>query len=196
MTETGYNRRNSFVDRRDCYRSQSFVNGRWCVHLQSRILGPKYMLPRHCLKKQLELSQDMKSRREHAPNMMLHRIHIEPISIIIHAASRIDIPWHSLNIKGPAHELTNHIRHPSPAPGQRSPGAPGKRLRMWCGMVPVSPTGTTASFPKTLWMSCIQVCIRPESQRIPSSLPKHIWYDYNNSCNNYNSFKNMNNGDN
>ena len=24
-----------------------------------------------------------------------------------------------------AHELTNHILHPSPAPGRRSPGAPG-----------------------------------------------------------------------
>ena len=31
-----------------------------------------------------------------------------------------------------AHELTNHIRHPSPAPGLRSPGAPGKVLRMRC----------------------------------------------------------------
>ncbi len=35
---------------------------------------------------------------------------------------------HHLN----AHELTNHIRHPSPAPGLRSPGAPGKVLRMRC----------------------------------------------------------------
>ena len=49
-----------------------------------------------------------------------------------------------------AHELTNHIPHPSPAPGRRSPGAPGKTLRRWYGMVPVSPTGTTASFPRML----------------------------------------------
>ena len=34
-----------------------------------------------------------------------------------------------------AHELTNHIRHPSPAPGLRSPGAPRKVLRMRCGIV-------------------------------------------------------------
>ncbi len=33
-----------------------------------------------------------------------------------------------------AHELTNHILHPSPEPSRRSPGAPGKRLRMLCGM--------------------------------------------------------------
>jgi hypothetical protein len=51
-----------------------------------------------------------------------------------------------------AHELTNHILHPSPAPGLRSPGAPGKKLRMWCGKVPVSPTGTTGSFPRIFSM--------------------------------------------
>ena len=53
-----------------------------------------------------------------------------------------------------AHELTNHIQHPSPAPGLRSPGAPGKALCRLYGMVPVSPTGTTAShgFPRILSM--------------------------------------------
>ncbi len=35
-----------------------------------------------------------------------------------------------------AHELTNHIRHPSPEPGLWSPGAPGKWWRRWCGIVP------------------------------------------------------------
>ena len=49
-----------------------------------------------------------------------------------------------------AHELTNHIRHPSPAPCLRSPGAPGKVLRMRCGIVPVSPTGTKGSLPRIL----------------------------------------------
>jgi hypothetical protein len=47
-----------------------------------------------------------------------------------------------------AHELTNHIRHPSPAPGLRSPGAPEKALRILCGIVPVSPTGTKGSLPR------------------------------------------------
>jgi hypothetical protein len=51
-----------------------------------------------------------------------------------------------------AHELTNHILHPSPEPSRRSPGAPSKRLRRRCGMVPVSPTGTTGSFPRILSM--------------------------------------------
>ena len=51
-----------------------------------------------------------------------------------------------------AHELTNHIRHPSPAPGLRSPGAPEKALRMLCGIVPVSPTGTKGSLPRIFWM--------------------------------------------
>ena len=49
-----------------------------------------------------------------------------------------------------AHELTNHIRHPSPAPGLRSPGAPEKVFRMRCGTVPVSPTGTRGSLPRIL----------------------------------------------
>ena len=47
-----------------------------------------------------------------------------------------------------AHELTNHIRHPSPAPGLRSPGAPEKALRILCGIVQVSPTGTKGSLPR------------------------------------------------
>ncbi len=51
-----------------------------------------------------------------------------------------------------AHKLTNHIRHPSPEPCMRSPGAPGKWWRRWCGIVPVSPTGTTGSFPRILWI--------------------------------------------
>ncbi len=48
-----------------------------------------------------------------------------------------------------AHELTNHILHPSNEPSWRSPSAPGKRLCMLCsGTVQVSPTGTTGSFPR------------------------------------------------
>ena len=34
-----------------------------------------------------------------------------------------------------AHELTNHILHPSPAPGLRSPGAPGKKFQRNCSCV-------------------------------------------------------------
>ncbi len=49
-----------------------------------------------------------------------------------------------------AHELTNHIPHPSPAPCLLSPCAAEKKFRRWYGMVPVSPTGTTASFPRIL----------------------------------------------
>ncbi len=36
-----------------------------------------------------------------------------------------------------AHELTNHILHPSPAPGRRSQGAPGNVLRRWYWIVQV-----------------------------------------------------------
>jgi hypothetical protein len=71
----------------------------------------------------------------------------------LHAASRAvqspEIYYRSLDHPN-AHELTIHIRHPSSAPGLRSPGAPGKVLRMRCGTVPVSPTGTTGSLPRIL----------------------------------------------
>ncbi len=46
-----------------------------------------------------------------------------------------------------AHELTNHIRRPSPESGPRSPGAPWKWWRRWFGIVPVPSTGTTGIFP-------------------------------------------------
>ncbi len=51
-----------------------------------------------------------------------------------------------------AHGLTNHILQPSPEPELRSPGAPGKAVRRRCGIVPVSPTGTTQSFPIIFWI--------------------------------------------
>ena len=46
-----------------------------------------------------------------------------------------------------AHELTYHMGQPSPAPGRLSQYLPDKRAAMPCGTVPVSPTGTTGSFP-------------------------------------------------
>ncbi len=56
------------------------------------------------------------------------------------------VPFHYISRDQPkAHELTNHILQPSPAPG-RSPGAPGKTLRRWWEIVQVSPTGTTGIF--------------------------------------------------
>ncbi len=45
-----------------------------------------------------------------------------------------------------AHELTNHILHPSPAPIRRSPGAPENVLRRWYGMVPVSSTAQVVRY--------------------------------------------------
>jgi hypothetical protein len=58
------------------------------------------------------------------------------------------VPLHYISRDQPtAHELTKHILQASPAPARRSPGAPGKLLRRWWGIVPVSPTGTTGIFP-------------------------------------------------
>ncbi len=60
-------------------------------------------------------------------------------------------PLHYISGDHPnAHELTNHILHPSLEPGLRSQGAPGKWLHRRCGIVPVSPTGTTGSLPRIL----------------------------------------------
>jgi len=62
-------------------------------------------------------------------------------------------PLHYISWDHPnAHELTNHIRHPSPEPSLRSPGAQEKWLRRWCGIVPGSPSGTTGSLPRILWI--------------------------------------------
>ena len=77
------------------------------------------------------------------------RDHMEPFSLRHHAMQSREIYYMARDHPN-AHELTNHIRHPSPAPGLRSPGAPGKVLRMRCGIVPVSPTGANESFPRIL----------------------------------------------
>ena len=73
----------------------------------------------------------------------------------LHVAARQTLtppaPPHYISRDHPnAHEFKNHIRHPSQEPGLRSPGAPGKWLRRWCGMVRLSPTGTTGNFPRIL----------------------------------------------
>ncbi len=79
-------------------------------------------------------------------------VHMEPFSKRLRALQPLEIHYMSRD-HSKAHELTNHILHPSPAPGMRSPGAPGNVLRRWCGIVPdlpVSPTGTTGSWPRIL----------------------------------------------
>ncbi len=169
VTETGYNRRNTFVDLRDNCCSRNIVNGWWCVHLHfrrplgplpetgaqhrlwppqkhvrdasephTRSLGLKFILQSHCLKNQLGLSEDMNSRRKHAPNIVLHQIHMEPIMLPIpmrlRAPKFLNIHYILRNHPN-AHGLANHIRHLSPAPGLRSPGAPGKRMSMCCGII-------------------------------------------------------------
>ena len=115
--------------------------------LQRPIFGPQFILPQHCRKNQLEFAQDKQGSREHAPNMVMQRGHMEPFSMWHLAPKPVRIHYISRDHPN-AHELTNHILHPSPAPGRRSPGAPGKRLRRWCGIVPLSPTVTTGSFPR------------------------------------------------
>ncbi len=72
----------------------------------------------------------------------MRSVNMEPFSLLLRALESREIYYMSRDHSN-AHELTNHIRrHPSPAPCLRSPWAPGKALRIRCGIVPVSPTGT------------------------------------------------------
>ncbi len=77
-------------------------------------------------------------------------VHMEPFSKRLCALQPIELHYMSRDhpVHPKAHELTNHILHPSPAPGLRSPGAQGNVLRRWCwpGIVPVLPTGTTGGY--------------------------------------------------
>ncbi len=60
-------------------------------------------------------------------------------------------PFHYISRDHPnAHVLTNNIRRPSPEPCLLSPGAPGKWWHRGGGIIRVSPTGTTSSFPRIL----------------------------------------------
>ena len=79
----------------------------------------------------------------------MRSVHMEPFSLLLRALESREIYYMSRDHPN-AHELTNHIRHPSPAPGLRSPGAPEKASL--CGIVPVSPTGTKESLPRIFWM--------------------------------------------
>ncbi len=111
----------------------------------------------HCWKNQLELALTHQSAEESAPKMVLWRhCHMEPFWGFLHVAQqtrRRPSQFHYISLDHPnAHELTNHILHPSPEPGLLSPGATGKWWHRWCGIVPVSPTGTTCSFPRILWI--------------------------------------------
>ena len=119
--------------------------------LQRRIFGRMFILQMHCRENRLESSEDSQSRRQHGPNMAMRRVHMEPFSLRVRALQSREIYYRSRDHPN-AHELTNHIRHPSPAPGLRSPGAPEKALRILCGIVPVSPTGTKESLPRIFWM--------------------------------------------
>ncbi len=92
-----------------------------------------------------------------------------------------------------ANEFTNHIWHPSPAPGLRSQRVPGKRLCMLCWMAVFR--GDSEWEWHREQVSCSQAripTIPPESQRIPTSLPKNNQYNYKNSCDTvtYNSLNN------
>ncbi len=131
---------------------------------------------------------------------------LEPLShgTFLHVARqtrRQPSQFHYISRNQPnAHELTYHIRHPSPEPGLPSPGAPGKWWHRWCGIVPVSSTGTTSSFPRILWISityrigfCGWARIQLVNQLIPTNQNK---FNKVNNLNNLNNLHNLHNDNN
>ena len=86
---------------------------------------------------QVTAVQDTYIRREQAPNMVNYRVHMASFSMLRlmshnHTVPSNPPPIYYISPDQPnAHELTNHIPHPLPATGLRSPGAPGKKLRRW-----------------------------------------------------------------
>ena len=125
------------------------------TQVQSRIQGTPAQ-QEEIPKNRMEFAQGVQCKREHAPNMAMmqrERAHMVPFSTWHPVLNPLSVYYISRDHPS-AHELTNHIRHPSPAPGLRLPGAPGKtfKLRRWNGIVPVSPTGTTRSLSRILWM--------------------------------------------
>ncbi len=72
----------------------------------------------------------------------MRRVHMEPFSLPVrHRALQSREFYYRSRDHPNAHELSNHIRHPSPAPGLRSPGAPEKALRMLCFLFSYSEQG-------------------------------------------------------
>ena len=117
--------------------------------IRTRTFGPKFISAMHCRKNRAESAQHMQSRRLHGPNMAMHGVCMEHLSMRWRALRPRKI--HYMSCDHPkAHELTNHILHPSPAPSRRSPGAPENVLLRWYRIMPVTPMGTTGSFPRIL----------------------------------------------
>ncbi len=117
--------------------------------LESCIFSPKFISAMHCLKNPAESVQHIQSRRQHGPNMVMHRGHMEPFSMRRRVLQ--PLKFHYMFRDYPkAHELLTHILHPSPAPDRWSQGAPGNVLLRWYGIVQVSLTGTTGSLPRIL----------------------------------------------
>ena len=103
----------------------------------------------YCCKNKKYSAHDTRGRGQHAPNMVLHRVQMQRYYILHLLPNPLSIHYISLD-HPKAHKLTNHILQPSPEPCLRSQGAPGKTLHRWYRMIHVSPTGTTASFPRIL----------------------------------------------
>ncbi len=93
-------------------------------------------------------------RRQHASNICCRRA-VSP-ETIHHVAS---CPPNLLDIMitGTCHGPRDHNQDPAAVPGTQpavaGPGCAWKNVvRMLCGIVPESPTGTTRSFPRTFWI--------------------------------------------
>jgi hypothetical protein len=171
-SESGFNSRNAFAYIRGSYSSENIPKSRWLVHLRWAGTSKKQALST-VFDPQQPLERD--ATEPHIwPNVYVADALLrEPIRIVraqpeqtvawpkhadascshgtrhVQALSSREIYYRSRDHPN-AHELTNHIRHLSPAPGLRSPGAPEKALRMLCGIVPVSPTGAKGSLPRIL----------------------------------------------
>jgi hypothetical protein len=175
-SDSGFNSRNAFVYTRGSYCSKNIAKSRWSVNLGwagtpkkqafSTVFDPQQLLERDATEPRIWPNVYLADALLSEPNRIVRAQPEQTVAWPKHAdascshgtlhpaGSSAAIPWDFLQVTGPAQCPRVDEPHPAstPAPGLRSPGAPEKALRVLCGIVPVSPTGTKGSLPRILWM--------------------------------------------
>ena len=121
--------------------------------VQSTIFAPLQVEHRHATEQHILPKANLTDAQPNSPSDSssghVYGTFLQVAPYVAQPHSAINPPPYSLHITGLAQRPRVDKPHPTSVAGTR-PGAPGNMLLRRHGMVPVSPTGTTARFPRIL----------------------------------------------